>query len=237
MPRTALAAGLLAALAGPAAAQPTAIPPAAGAAKIDGALKVEPYKLVRLKADLPAGASCVWRVRPARGVDWATPNEGREVAFVAPPGSYCVELFTVTTADGKAALGWDEVTVEIGPPVPPAPPPAPPAPPNPYRAPLRAAFDADPGDPGAKVAVRKDLADLYALAVTVAADPAVASTDVLRERLRRAGATLAADQLVGTRTAIAALLAPVLPLGQPLTDERRRAAADLFRLVAEALAW
>ena len=57
------------------------------------------------------------------------------------------------------------------------------------------------------------------------------------ERLRRAAATLAGDQLVALRTAIATLLTPALPLGQPLTPESRVAAAVLFRQIAEALAW
>lgn len=119
----------------------------------------------------------------------------------------------------------------------PKPPEPTPPPVNPYRAGLKAAFDADPGDAKAKHDLRMELVSLYAMAATLAADPAVTTTDNLRERLRRAASTLAGDQLVGTRTAIANILAPALPLGQPLTPESRAAAAGLFRQVSEGLAW
>jgi hypothetical protein len=65
----------------------------------------------------------------------------------------------------------------------------------------------------------------------------VTTTDVLMERLRRATATLAAEQLRGLRNAIGGVIAPVLPPGTPLTDESRATAAALFRQIADALAW
>lgn len=121
-------------------------------------------------------------------------------------------------------------------PAPPGPVPPPPAPPpNPYRASLKAAFDLDAG--ANKDAIRLKLVELYKLGADMAAAPDVTTTDVLRERLRRAASTLAADQLVGLRTAISLLVAPVLQLGQPLTPECRVRAAELFRLIAEALEW
>jgi hypothetical protein len=225
-----------------AAQPPPAIPPTKDAPQVVGGANIEapaapvpPYKLVRLKVAAGDGEAVTWRVRPGKDVDWSAGSEGPAVAFVAPPGRYAVEVFVVGVKDGRPVLRIDETEVVIGTPGPPPPPPPPKV--NPLRAPLKAAFDADPGEGPDKDKVRKDLAELYALAATMAADPAVTTTDILRERLRRAAASLASDQLFGTRTAISNVLAPVLPLGQPLTPESRAAAAETFRQVSDALSW
>jgi hypothetical protein len=246
MPRVITALALLLALAAPAAAQPgpPPIPVAAADGAFDPPAEITPTSgaAVYVPPATVAGAVYV-------GLDGEEPFDlravgGSKTAFVLltrglPAGKRY--RFVGVASDAKGDLTRREFAVVIpGAPVPPKPPepPTPPVPPpvNPYRAALKAAFDADPATAG-KDDVRLKLVELYRLGADTAGQPDVTTTDVLRERLRRAAAMLAADQLVGLRTAIAQLLAPVLPLGQQLDDAKRRAAADLFRQIADALAW
>lgn len=102
--------------------------------KITGEVKVEPYKLVRLKADgVGTKAGILWRVNPRKGVDKAsTPRDRLE--FVAPPGTYEVDLVSIKSgADGSVETEEASVTVTIGdaPPIPPGPTPPGPTPPVP----------------------------------------------------------------------------------------------------------
>jgi hypothetical protein len=242
-----LAALAVLALAAPAFAQPP-IPAAATDAPAGDGPFAPPAKLV------PKSGVAVY-VPPATvvsavyfGLDGEEPFDasaigGSKTAFVlfvrglTPGKTY---RFKGVGSDKAGVLTVADFDVTVpGPPVPPTPP-TPPV--NPYRAALKAAFDADPGEPADKLAVRKSLAELYDLAATMALAPFgdqlhVTTTDQLRTRLRAAAASLAQDQCAGLRTAIANILAPALPLGQPLTGESRRAAAGLFRQVSEGLSW
>jgi len=238
LPAAAFGPALLAAL--PLHAQPPVIPQAAA----DG-----PFAPPKSLA--PANGAAVY-VPPATVVDaryvpldGEAPFDPRSIggsktAFVfltrgLPAGK--TYRFVGVASDDKGAL--TEVTFGVtipGEPGPPGPPPKPPEP-NPYRAALKAAFDADPGEAGAKNELRLELVALYRQGAKLTTDPSVATTDQLRGRLREAAAMLAADRLVGVRTAVSQLAAPALPLGLPLDADRRRQAAELFTLVAEALAW
>jgi hypothetical protein len=237
--------GLLLALAPPLAAQPpippavvATDPPAAKAPRVPGPIKAKVGELVTFEVSGDA-------VGYQPGFDPADcllvrlhTDDAKTLSFLAQPkraGRFGVALWEVGEKRGVTLV--IDATGDAPPAPPPNPDPPKPPPVNPYRLALKAAFDADPGEPAAKTDVRTKLVELYSLGATMASDPAVTTTDVLRERLRRAGSTLAGDQLVGTRTAIANLLAPVLPLGQPLDADRRRAAAELFRGISEALAW
>lgn len=242
MHRLPLAATLAALLTSPLAAQPpipaAADPPALVAAKVP-----DVPREIRAKVGRPVTITV-----PAKdtGYEPVFPTEKCRLARLYSDDPAVMVLEAWPFEDGEFpivfwAAGERRGTVcrilaGDGPPQPKPPNPGP-APVNPYRAALKLAYDADPGDAAGKLDVRTKLVELYSLGATMASDPAVTTTDVLRERLRRAGSTLAGDQLVGTRTAIAGLLAPVLPLGQPLDVDRRRAAAELFRSISEALAW
>jgi len=115
---------------------------AAGAAdpgppvRIAGATKYPPHSLVRLRAEgVDPRAAVLWRVHPAKDVQRATTPRGT-LEFVAPPGTYAVELLAIrTTADG---LVVDEtqtaVVVEACAAVPPDARPKPPAKPDPAPA-------------------------------------------------------------------------------------------------------
>lgn len=163
------------------------------------------------------------------------PPDGKMALFSAPnPGTYTVIAWTALNGiPSKSA----RCVITVASPVPP-PPPVPPTPPvNPYRARFKAAYDADLGDAAKKDSTRRDLAELYRQAVSITADRTVATTTQLHERIKAAAKSLAADQLVGTRTAIAEVVGGVLPPDTSLTDEGRKTAATLFGQIADALSW
>lgn len=238
MTRLLPAAGLLLALSPGAFAQPPAIPPAVVTEAAPAKAPTLPAQPVRAKV----GELVTFEVR-GEAVGYQAAFDPADCLFVrlySDDPKVITFLAQPKRAGTFGVVFWEKgevrgVTLPIttGEPPPPPPPPAP----SPYRAQLKAAYDADAGGDAAKADVRMKLVELYRLGADMAASPDVTTTDVLRERLRRAAAALAADQLVGTRTAIATLLTPALPLGQPLTPESRVAAALLFRQVAEALAW
>lgn len=225
-------------------AQPPAIPPAvvteAAAAKVP-ALPAQPVKA-------KVGELVTFEVR-GEAVGYQAAFDAADCLFVRLYSDDPKVLTFLAQPKRAGAFGvvfWEKgeirgVTLPIttgeppAPPKPPEPAPPPPPAPNPYRASLKAAYDLDTG--ANKDAIRLKLVELYRLGADVAVDPDVITTDVLRERLRRAASALAADQLVGLRTAISLLIAPALPLGQPMTAESRVRAAELFRLIADALEW
>ncbi len=106
--------------------------------KIVGTLKVEPYKIVKLKVTgLAETDGTLWRVRPVDPKN--VPDYGlggvrnlRDFEFTAPPGVYVVELVTVGIAPGPnkpPPLNEVLATVTIGAaPKPPGPNPKPPEP-------------------------------------------------------------------------------------------------------------
>lgn len=153
-------------------------------------------------------------------------------------GVYPVVFWTIGEKRGVIT------TVTAGDPLPGPPGPPPPPKVNPYREKLRAAFNGDPGDEAAKNTVRIRLVELYSMGATLAKDPTVMTTDVLRERLKRAALKLTIDdqgnelaQLTSLRIAIGNELAPILPLGQDMTAARRIESEAALRLISEALAW
>jgi hypothetical protein len=116
--RLALAVSLLALLPSSAPAQPV---------RIRGETSYPPYSLVRLQAEgVDAKAAILWRVYPSKDVQRASSPRGL-LEFVAPPGTYEIELLVITNTDGT--LGVDEarvrVTIEPCPPTPPPPKPKP----------------------------------------------------------------------------------------------------------------
>lgn len=157
--------------------------------------------------------------------------DGKSAVFAAGgPGRY---RLLVIPPDADPA----RVVVVVGDAPPPPPKPPDPPPEDPLRAKFRAAYNADPGDAAKKDAARKDLAELYRQGAMLTADNTVTTTGELVDRLRRAGQTLAADQLPGTRKAVALELAAAMPADEPLTPDRRKDAAALFSKISDALGW
>lgn len=241
MTRFAPALGLLLTLPPGAFAQPPAIPPAVVTEAAPAKVPVLPAAPVKAKV----GDLVTFEVR-GEAVGYQAAFDPADCLFVRLYSDDPKVLTFLAQPKRPGPFGvvfWEKgevrgVTLPITtgePPAPPGPVPPPPPPPNPYRASLKAAFDLDAG--ANKDAIRLKLVELYKLGADMAGAPDVTTTDVLRERLRRAASTLAADQLVGLRTAISLLIAPALPLGQPLSAESRVRAAELFRLIAEALEW
>lgn len=104
-----------------------ALAQASGQLNIVGTLKVPPYQLIRLKAEgADPKAGLLWRVNPSQNVHRATNPRG-VLEFVAPPGSYEVELLVIKSGkDGGVEIEEARATVEIGNPTPPLPiPPSP----------------------------------------------------------------------------------------------------------------
>lgn len=157
--------------------------------------------------------------------------DGKTAVFAGgAPGRYRIVVFGPADAEPARVVVVVEGTAP--PPKPPDPPP-----PDPLRAKLRAAFDDDAGDPAKKEAARKDLAELYRQAAMLSADNTVGTTGELFDRVRRAAQTLAADALPGVRKAVAGELAAEFPADEPLTPDRRKAAAALFSKLSDALGW
>lgn len=95
--------------------------------KIVGETKYKPHSLVRLRAEgADPKAALLWRVFPGKEVQRATSPRG-VLEFVAPPGSYEVELLVIASADGNLAVEESHLTVELEgcSPVPPKPEPKP----------------------------------------------------------------------------------------------------------------
>lgn len=115
------------------------LPRLQGPPAISGELRVDPYRLVRLKvSDLPPRAGVLWSVYPPGKADIAHTSDRCCLEFVAPPGSYTVELLVIALDESGVPVPWKTTaTVVIGgepgptPPVPPGPVPPGPVPPGP----------------------------------------------------------------------------------------------------------
>lgn len=107
-------------------------------ATISGETKVVPYKIVKLTADgVDPKAGIIWRVSPAKDVSKATSSQKSRLEFVAPPGTYTVDLLAVRlSATGETQIDEAQTTVTIGEPAPPVPPVPPVPPPSPAPIPL-----------------------------------------------------------------------------------------------------
>lgn len=154
------------------------------------------------------------------------------IAFLAQPkepGNYGIAFWV------KGEIAGVVVTVTCDTPIPPKPilPPIV----NPYRDQLKTAFDGDAGDAAKKAETRKDMAELYRQAGTLAADTSFTGTKQLREKIKTVAAKLADDQLLDTRAMIADIVGGVLPSDAPLDAATRLKAATLFAAIADALTW
>lgn len=210
--------------------------------KIVGETKVAPYRLVTLTAEgQDAKAGMVWRVYPKVGVDRAKTAKGL-LQFVAPPGSYTVELQTIRlNPAGETETEETEVTVVIGttPPTPPVPP-VPPQPPVPIDDPLyRAAAAAYLLEIATdKATSLKGLASLYRVASDDAYLGKPAKWGELFDAMAAAARTVGvAGKIMGVQAALALELKSQLPTTRDaaITADGRKKASSLFIRIATIL--
>lgn len=113
---------VFAALALSAAPAVLALAPPARAA-IEGKDEYPPGVLVRLAArDYPPDAALLWRVTPDVGVDRAD-TAPELFQFIAPPGTYLVDLTVLAVVDAKPVISAARKTVKVVSPTPPMPKP------------------------------------------------------------------------------------------------------------------
>lgn len=193
----------------------------------------EPYKLVRLAAEnVPPKAGVVWRVRPGRDVDKSSQPDKTKLEFVAPPGTYEVEILVVTVAaDGQVNIDETTTTITIG-----AKQPDPPGPsPNdPLAETLRGIFGGlQETDKATKAAA---LAKAHRRGVELLADANVKTAGELYAGMKAALA-LGPMEIKPIRDRIAKEYAQALPTDPAvvMSPEQRDAAAKLFARVASIL--
>lgn len=93
--------------------------------RITGETKYKPYTLVRLKAeDVDPKSALLWRINPSKEVQKATSPRG-VLEFVAPPGSYDVEVLVISNNGGNLVVEESRVIVTIEGLIPPKPDPKP----------------------------------------------------------------------------------------------------------------
>lgn len=179
---------------------------------------------------VPAGEVVVLSAAPAS--EW----DADPVPHTFEAGKYAVFLLQKGESRKVVVTGPDKGRTRLvlvagdGPgPVPPKPPPA-----DPLADRLRAAFAADADAKKAEHA--KDLAELYRQAATLAGKAELTTSGELLARVRAASSALVgADALKAVRKEVAAELAALLPADAALTDEQRKAVADLFGRLAKIL--
>lgn len=212
--------------------------------KITGELKAKPYTLVRLKAEnVCERAGLRWRIYPQAGVDQATTPRGL-LEFVAPPGTYDVEVLAIGVTDGVVSISEARVKVTVGdtgptPPKPPEPtppvPPVPPEPTDPLARDLAALYVADPST--TKVPDLLLLVELYKQAADLAKSDTVTSLGQLSKQVADAGLhLLPRTRLTALRERIGKYLAGEFgDEDRPLSSEIRVKAATVYNRVAKAL--
>lgn len=216
--------------------------------KITGETNVKPYQLVRLKAEnVCERAGLRWRVYPPTGVDTATTPRGL-LEFVAPPGTYDVELLAIGVTDGVVSISEARVKVTVGgdgpgpkppEPNPPGPippdPPVPPEPTDPLAKDLAALYRADPST--TKIPDLLLLVELYRQAADLAKSDSVTTLGQLAKQVADAGSTLLPrTRLVAVRKRIGEYVGK--EFGEedaPLTSELRIKAATVYARVSKAL--
>ncbi len=83
--------------------------------RIAGETNYKPNTLVKLRAEgVDSGAALLWRIHPGKDVQRATTPRG-VLEFVAPPGSYDVELLVIQQTDGNLTVEECQVRVVIEP--------------------------------------------------------------------------------------------------------------------------
>lgn len=216
--------------------------------KITGELKAKPYTLVRLKAEnVCERAGLRWRIYPQTGVDQATTPRGL-LEFVAPPGTYDVELLAIGVTDGVVSISEARVKVTVGgdgpgpkppEPNPPGPippdPPVPPEPTDPLAKDLAALYRADPST--TKIPDLLLLVELYRQAADLAKSDSVTTLGQLAKQVADAGQTLLPrTRLTALRERIGKYVAGEFgEEDKPLTSEERAKAATVYARVSKAL--
>lgn len=229
------------------------VPLLAADPKIDGLVKVEPYKVIKLTAkDMdPKTDSAIWKVRPLDPanegkVSFATAEAEDRIEWVAPPGKYRVELTVGRHKDGKLKLIGDEVVLTIGDP----PAPVPPTPPVPPVPPVPPTPDADKALTDKLVAAVKPeekkwltaLGDVYittGVLLPQLKDPAVRPKTVQAVIDRLTEASVAADvprlpALLGVRTVVDADIGKY-EASAPITDALADELGKKYQRVGAAL--
>lgn len=191
----------------------------------------EPYKLVRLAAEnVPPKAGVVWRVRPGRDVDRSAQPDRNRLEFVAPPGTYDVEILVVTVAtDGQVQIDESTTTITIGPKQ-----PDPPGPGDPLAEALRGIYGGLQDD--AKAAKVEALTKAHKRGLELLADANVKTAGELYQGMR-AASTLQPMDLKPIRDRIAEEYAQALPTDPAviLSSDQRAAAVKLFGRVVSIL--
>lgn len=211
--------------------------------EIAGDLKYGPYKLVRLSAKgLPDKAAARWRIMPGKDVQRASSQPRGVLEFVAPPGSYEIELETISgsvEAGLEFKSAYATVTIEgPTPPNPPGPgpnPPTPPGPLDPFATELRALYLADSS--ATKQADLMLLVELYRQAAELAKSPDVTTLSGLAQRVAGAGASLLPrERMTAMRRRIAEFIAREFgDVDAPLTPELRTKTSAAYAKVHAAL--
>lgn len=214
--------------------------------KIVGELKVQPYQLVRLRAEnVCERAGIRWRVYPQTGVDTATTPRGL-LEFVAPPGVYDVEVLAIGVTDGVVSISEARVRVTVGgdgpkppEPNPPGPippvPPVPPEPTDPLAKDLATLYRADPST--TKIPDLLLLVELYRQAADLAKSDSVTTLGQLAKQVADAGQSLLPrTRLTALRERIGKYVAGEFgEEDKPLTSEERAKAATVYARVSKAL--
>lgn len=197
---------------------------------IAGDTKVDAYKLVRLSATgTDPKAGLIWRVTPA--VDKATPSAKDRIEFVAPPGTYAVDVLAVKlAADGSTDIQEATATVTIGGgPAPPQPPP-----PDAFSAAVRGAYLGETAADKQKSTLA--LASLYRTAAgSTVADTTVTTYGQLFADLKSASAALLPPAAIpAVRKAVGDRLNKTLGAAAATPIDRALARSE-FLAVASAL--
>ena len=194
-------------------------------------------ELGKLRCDTTG--KCVRWVALTPGLSLDPIDNGRVLYYTGLPGRYTLLCYTAAgdvpsdPARCVIVIG-DAPAPGPGPQPGPGPGPAPPA--DPLKARLKAAYDTDPLVIDKRREQAKDLAALYRQAAKLAADPTVATSGDLLQRVKAAAGTLVgADSLKAVRTVAGVELAAVLPTDAALADDQRSAAAALFAKLAATL--
>lgn len=209
--------------------------------KIVGPSNVNPHKLVKLSADgADPKAGLVWRVHP-RLEDRASSPKGK-LEFVAPPGTYEVELLAIKlSSNGETLVEEARHTVVIGEPGPKPPepgpkppePPTPPEPSDPLFKWLKMAYTNDTSPE--KASQLSDLTAGYREAMKLANDATITTVGALNGRIHQGMVRLlAVSDLRNLRDVIGGENKTVLdaPGDTVITSDYRKKAAAHFERIA-----
>lgn len=204
---------------------------AAADVKINGEVKVQPNRLVRLSVELPVakGAVIAWDTWPTTIDPVDSTRLGDKFVFVAEPGTYEVRVLVVSTdTDGKQSVERGSVTVVIAKDNPP--------PEDQFLKSLTKAYQSETAED--KADSKTKLAKLYRQAaadkILMAAKTGKALFSAMADTATALGV---GGKLPAVQKAISTELQARLKLtnDQELDDSWRKQIADVFRLVADTL--